>query len=541
MKLLDLFSGVGGFHLGMESAGWKFDWVGHSDIDKYANAVYQYNFKHKKQLNVENLGDVKLIRPEDLPKDITIICGGFPCQSFSIAGKRDKDDPRGTLFFEIVRILRYFREMGNPIPYILFENVQGLLSHDEGHTFATILRILSDLDYSVESQLVNTRWILPQNRSRIYLCGVAKEYLGDRCRGEIFPIGEDGNPPYGERSVSSKCSSTLTSRYWKMGDYDTYVDDKTRSLEILDKKGNTKPKEFASTLSGGGHSGGNHSDMDLLKIDVKGADYRNDEGLRIRSNGLSPTLATSRSGENHLSRMIGLVVEEELNESQSGKVYDPNGIAPTLNSGGGGMGAKTGLYKVHCTQSRNPNRPSLTRECDCGSKKLYKKCCGVDGGTGLISKDDGTTYCLDSGNTQAVEFNYGQKSLNETLEKENLDKDDVKMLDLYNKKAQDISPTLTEPHHNNLRLYNKTSIRRLTPNETERLQGFSWKNADGSWEDGWTKKGLFDGKVVDISDTQRYKQMGNAVTVPIVQMITEKLLKFHEENNGQSRQTKEKS
>ena len=103
--------------------------------------------------------------------------------------------------------------------------------------------------------------------------------------------------------------------------------------------------------------------------------------------------------------------------------------------------------------------------------------------------------------------NYGQKALNETLKKENLSEDDVKALDLYNRKAQDISPTLTEPHHNSLRLYDKANIRRLTPTECERLQGFPDK-----WTEGQ-------------SDTQRYKQMGNAITVDVAQAIFEKLYK----------------
>jgi len=160
-----------------------------------------------------------------------------------------------------------------------------------------------------------------------------------------------------------------------------------------------------------------------------------------------------------------------------------------------------------------------------------------------LSKEDGTAYCLESHNLQAVEVKpvlttgfhgqngrrikddgdemftlntqdqhgvmikqYGQKALNETLEKSNLKEDDVKALDLYNKKAQDISPTLTEPHHNSLRLYNKSQIRRLTPTECERLQGFP---------DGWTE---------GQSDTQRYKQLGNAVSVPVVKAVGEKLL-----------------
>jgi DNA (cytosine-5)-methyltransferase 1 len=109
---------------------------------------------------------------------------------------------------------------------------------------------------------------------------------------------------------------------------------------------------------------------------------------------------------------------------------------------------------------------------------------------------------------------YGQKALSDTLEKENLGKDDVKALDLYNKKAQDISPALTEPHHNSLRLYDRSQIRRLTPVECCRLQGFP---------DDWTEFGDFDGKPTPISDTQRYKQAGNAVTVDVVQAVAEKI------------------
>jgi len=109
---------------------------------------------------------------------------------------------------------------------------------------------------------------------------------------------------------------------------------------------------------------------------------------------------------------------------------------------------------------------------------------------------------------------YGDKSLNETLEKENLGKYDIKALDLYNKKAQDICQTLKEPHHNTLRLYEKSKIRRLTPVECCRLQGFP---------DDWNEKGIIDGEIVEISDTQRYKQCGNAVTVDVVQAVAERI------------------
>ena len=183
--MLDLFSGIGGFHEGFKRAGYQFDWVGFSEIDKYASAVYKYNYKES-----EELGDITTIQPgRDTPDNIDILCGGFPCQAFSVAGKRlGFDDTRGTLFFEIARILRYHRDVGKPVSCFLLENVKGLLSHDNGRTFATIYRVLNNLGYTIEFQLLNTRWWLPQNRERIYIVG----YIGNRGGSKIFPIGEDG-------------------------------------------------------------------------------------------------------------------------------------------------------------------------------------------------------------------------------------------------------------------------------------------------------------------------------------------------------------
>ena len=183
MKLLDLFSGIGGFHLGLEQAGFEFDYVGFSEIDKYASKQYKKRFP-----DATELGSVTDIQCEQLPKNIDILCGGFPCQSFSIAGLRGGfEDTRGTLFFEIVRILQHYKDSGNPIDCFILENVKGLLSHDDGRTFAIIYRVLTDLDYSVECQLLNTRWFLPQNRERIYIVG----HFGEKCGSKTFPIREN--------------------------------------------------------------------------------------------------------------------------------------------------------------------------------------------------------------------------------------------------------------------------------------------------------------------------------------------------------------
>ena len=211
VNILDLFSGIGGFHLGLKQSGFIFDWVGFSEIDKYASKQYKRRFP-----NAAELGDITTIQCEDLPKNIDILCGGFPCQAFSIAGKRKGfDDTRGTLFFEIARILRYFRGTEQPIPYFILENVKGLLNHEDGRTFATIYRVLTDLDYSIECELLNTRnFSCPQNRERIYIVG---RFRG-KSRSKIFPIGKPSEIPNNRKS-EEQIAATLQSPGHACGNY----------------------------------------------------------------------------------------------------------------------------------------------------------------------------------------------------------------------------------------------------------------------------------------------------------------------------------
>ena len=181
---LDLFSGIGGFSLGLKYAGVKHGWHGNSDIDSYANEVFKRRFP-----DAERLGSVVDVSYESIGRRIDLLTGGFPCQAFSLAGARKGfADTRGTLFFEIERILQDYIKHGEPIPYFLLENVKGLLSHDDGRTFAVIYRVLADLDYTIECQLVNTKWWLPQNRERIYIFG---RYNGNKCGRKVFPITKD--------------------------------------------------------------------------------------------------------------------------------------------------------------------------------------------------------------------------------------------------------------------------------------------------------------------------------------------------------------
>jgi DNA (cytosine-5)-methyltransferase 1 len=182
---LDLFSGIGGFSLALERSGIKPNWVGFSDIDKYANETFQRRFK-----DAERLEDITNVQCEDLPEDIDLLTGGFPCQAFSQAGKRLAfEDTRGTLFYEIVRILKYYIEIEKPIKHFVLENVKGLYSAGNYTAFSTIYSFLSDLGYSVECQLLNSKFFgVPQNRERIYFVG---RYSPGGSRPKVFPIRQN--------------------------------------------------------------------------------------------------------------------------------------------------------------------------------------------------------------------------------------------------------------------------------------------------------------------------------------------------------------
>lgn len=176
IKFIDLFSGVGGFREGLGRAG-GFACVGHCEIDQRANQSYNALFPTEGEWFCE---DIRAADPAGLP-DFDLLCGGFPCQSFSLAGKRRGfTDPRGTLFFEIARLVK-----ARHPAYLLLENVPGLLSHDQGRTFAAILHTLDRLGYGVEWQVLNSKdFGVPQSRRRVYLVG----YLDPRCARKVFPF-----------------------------------------------------------------------------------------------------------------------------------------------------------------------------------------------------------------------------------------------------------------------------------------------------------------------------------------------------------------
>lgn len=205
LRIFSTFTGIGGFEIGIENAihalagrqgleekterqGLEISddqlhsrhisnarFVGYSEIDEPAISVYEKHFK-----GVKNYGDITKINTDELP-EFDCLVGGFPCQAFSIAGRRRGfEDTRGTLFFELARILRAKRPR-----LFVFENVKGLLNHDGGRTFTTIIAAITELGYDAQWQVVNSKdFGVPQNRERIIIVG----HLGGTPRPQVFPI-----------------------------------------------------------------------------------------------------------------------------------------------------------------------------------------------------------------------------------------------------------------------------------------------------------------------------------------------------------------
>jgi DNA (cytosine-5)-methyltransferase 1 len=221
LRYFSMFSGVGGFEIGIERAaaahGIPVECVGYSEIEKNAIKIYERHWPEH-----VNFGDATAIDPDDIP-DFDLLVGGFPCQAFSIAGKQlGFADTRGTLFFDIARIL----ERKRPRHFIL-ENVKNLVSHDKGRTFRTIVQTLDALGYLVEWQVLNSKdFGVPQNRERIIIVG----HLGGLGGRAVLPFAGEGNP-HSPNSLSAEAA-------------------------------------VARTLTAGGNSGGNHSGMTILAEDA---------------------------------------------------------------------------------------------------------------------------------------------------------------------------------------------------------------------------------------------------------------------------------
>lgn len=393
MKYIELFAGVGGFRYGIENVRpiqqdisqrpdssndtenelVEWECVYSNEWDKYANSVYR---KHYGECDDR---DITTVPTSEIP-DHDLLCGGFPCQAFSVAGKRGGfDDTRGTLFFEIARIAQEKRPR-----LLLLENVKGLLSHDKGRTFRTILATLDELGYDAQWQVLNSKdFGVPQNRERVFIVG----HTRGTPRPQVFPI--------------------------------------TRT--------NQKTLEYV---------GGILSEKAKMWLD---------------------------NGKQH-----------SRNFPQGSRVYKDTGISATLASQAGGLGAKTGLYAVTVDYEDEKRKIGLkpVKEANTLTATSYK---GVDAANRNVV-------------IPVLTPDRAEKRQNGRRFKTNGE------------------PAFTLTGQDKHGVYDGMKIRRLTPIECERLQGFP---------DDFTKYGA-DGET--ISDTQRYKMMGNAVTTNVITAIAERLL-----------------
>ena len=162
-KFIDLFCGMGGFHRALEKLGGEC--VLASDIDKNCQTSYERNF------GMRPFGDIYALKDEDIP-DHDVLCGGFPCQPFSNAGRRGAlEDTRGTLFYQIARIV----EAKKP-SYLLLENVKHILKVQKGAVFETIMKVFDDLGYNMKHVVLSPHMFgVPQKRERVYFMGVRKD------------------------------------------------------------------------------------------------------------------------------------------------------------------------------------------------------------------------------------------------------------------------------------------------------------------------------------------------------------------------------
>ena len=200
INYLDLFSGIGGFRLGLERVGFKFKNEFHSETDHYANLIYHRHFK-----NSVLLGDIKNVKGKELPK-IDLITGGFPCQDISIANSKGVGiaGARSGLIFEVFRIIGETRPK-----FVLLENVRNLLSKNHGWDFARILVEMDELGYDVQWELLDSQnFGLAQRRKRVFILGTPKG-----CACQVFPLGRGGERddpavPGSQRQVARKCIHT---------------------------------------------------------------------------------------------------------------------------------------------------------------------------------------------------------------------------------------------------------------------------------------------------------------------------------------------
>lgn len=412
LRFIDLFSGIGGMRLAFEEAAHSLnietDCVLSSEIDPEARWVYEQNFAS------QPCGDIRQI--EKLPKH-DILLAGFPCQSFSYAGKKEGfGDTRGTLFFEIVRLIDTYRPQA-----FIFENVRGLVSHDRGRTLETIQHEIEKRGYSFDAFLLNsTNFGLPQNRVRIYMVGILN---GTPQYDLVSDVGPQDSHSYSHVEQLSLFSSPRSP---------------IKVLNILednpDRKYDCSP-EFVAALKRV-----LQNDLDRLH-GIRLIDYRGGNSIHSWELGLRGEC----SGEEIelMNRFILKRRNKEFGKTQDGKLLTQEQISTFFD---------------------RPNLETLLESLV--TKKYLQK--------------NGNLYKPVSGNFSFEVY---------------------KFLD-----PQKISVTLVASDANRLGVYHNNRVRRITPREAARLQGFP------------------DRFQLHTQDDKAYYQLGNSVSINVVKTVSREVI-----------------
>lgn len=498
MKYLSLFSGVGGFELGIQNSGIEMECIGFSEVDKNAKSIYQRHFP-----NHRDLGDATKIRPEDLP-DFDLLVAGFPCQPFSLAGTRGGlDDTRGTLFFEIARICQEKKPQ-----YLLLENVLGLLSNDGGRTFQTFIGILTEMGYFLQWEVCNSKnHGVPQNRERVFIKG----YLGGRGRPKVLCIGGD------QAKASAECKQVEIARPVLKRKHDADIKELKKLLrdsrkeskktmqEIADYFGLPKThvehwfrrdssfaipnaefwyplKEFIGIKN-------NDFDAFVTEFEVVDGVYEKSKRAYIED-GLSPTVTSSSDVIVGVSKKEAPGLDVMVPGKQATRVMSIDGSSATLCGNAGGLGGKTGLYAIPKVVGNYSER---------------------NHGAANVHDPDGISPTLTATNYKHPITIREDKQQIKKVAKPVLTPDRVNKRQNGRRMKEDGEPMFTLTAQDKHGVFDGYDFRRLTPKETERLQGFP---------DDWTRYGVDD---EEISDTQRYRCTGNAVTTNVITYIIKKM------------------
>src|SRR5690625_3487247 len=481
-----LFSGIGGFEQALDKLGGECVFASEHDPKmktQWAAKAYEVLYGIKPE------GDITQIDAKDVP-DHDLLVGGFPCQSFSVAGKRKGfEDTRGTLFFEIARIAKEKQPKA-----LLLENVKGLVNHDKGRTLDIMIRTLNEIGYVVDFNVLNSKYFgVPQNRERIFIIAGREDLHGhedwdeETTKGHtVVPKGKRRLMKYGwlksfnfDFPTQEKVTTRLRDILETNVDEKYYLDEE-KTAKLVAKLSEENQRRFA--------------DVESERIVQLNGD-RDKPGLSINDNEAYTIPANPMSDRGQMLQEPQILGHVDIKGNDSIKrTYSTEGISPTLTSMEGG-------HRQPKIAEKQEVRPVLSPEYSNKSQNGRR-----------FKNNDEEMFTLTSQDRHGVAIKEATKK-GYTIAKEG-DSVNVQFPGSKTRRGRvgkQIANTLEASNINQDVVTPQYRIRKLTPLECFRLQNFPDRAHQKLVE-------------VGISDSQRYKMAGNAVTVSVVEAITRELL-----------------